>query len=303
MNWFILALIAILFWSGSDLFSKMGSKSDDPYSHWKMVMAVGGVMGIHAIVMIATGTPFSPVDIITYLPTSFCYILSMILGYVGLRYIELSVSSPVCNSSGAVAALLCFFFLGETMSAIQLLGVVLVCVGVFALSVIEKRKDDAQRMLEGVAADRKHTHSIIAITFPLLYCLIDGLGTFVDAMLLLDEEAGTGVIAEAQANIAYELTFLLMAVFAFVYVVFIRKGKFEVPRERPKLIAALCETAGQFAYIYAIGANAIVAAPMISSYCVASLLWSRLFLKEKLTKAQYAVIAVAAVGIVILGQE
>lgn len=303
MNWFILALIAILFWSGSDLFSKMGSKSDDPYSHWKMVMAVGGVMGIHAIVMIATGTPFSPVDIITYLPASFCYILSMILGYVGLRYIEMSVSSPVCNSSGAVAALLCFFFLGETMSAIQLLGVVLVCVGVFALSVIEKRKDDAQRMLEGVAADRKHTHSIIAITFPLLYCLIDGLGTFVDAMLLLDEEAGTGVIAEAQANIAYELTFLLMAVFAFVYVVFIRKGKFEVPRERPKLIAALCETAGQFAYIYAIGANAIVAAPMISSYCVASLLWSRLFLKEKLTRAQYAVIAVAAVGIVILGQE
>lgn len=303
MNWFILALIAILFWSGSDLFSKIGSKPDDPYSHWKMVMAVGIVMGIHAIVMIATGTPFSPVDIITYLPASFCYILSMILGYVGLRYIELSVSSPVCNSSGAVAALLCFFFLGETMSGVQLLGVVLVCIGVFALSVIEKRKDDAQRTLEGVTADRKHTHSIIAITFPLLYCLIDGLGTFVDAMLLLDEEAGTGVIAEAQANIAYELTFLLMAVFAFVYVVFIRKGKFEVSRERPKLIAALCETAGQFAYIYAIGANAIVAAPMISSYCVASLLWSRLFLKEKLTKAQYAVIAVAAVGIVILGQE
>ena len=50
-------------------------------------------------------------------------------------------------------------------------------------------------------------------------------------------------------------------------------------------------------------ANAIVAAPMISSYCVMSLVWSRLFLKEKLTKAQYAVIAVAAVGIAILGME
>lgn len=52
MNWFILALIAILFWSGSDLFSKMGSKSDDIYSHWKMIMAVGTVMGIHAIYQI-----------------------------------------------------------------------------------------------------------------------------------------------------------------------------------------------------------------------------------------------------------
>ena len=40
---------------------------------------------------------------------------------------------------------------------------------------------------------------------------------------------------------------------------------------------------------------------MISSYCIMSLVWSRIFLKEKLSKAQYAVIAVAAVGIAILG--
>ncbi|MFR1050651.1 MAG: EamA family transporter [Oscillospiraceae bacterium] len=297
MNWFLLSLIAILFWSGSDLFSKMGSRPDDKYSHWKMVMAVGTVMGIHALFLIATGTPFSPADIITYLPASALYILSMILGYVGLRYIELSVSSPVCNSSGAVAALLCFFFLGETMSGLQLFGVVLVCTGVFALSVIEKRKDDALRASEGLTPDVKHSRSIIAIAFPLLYCLIDGLGTFADALLL------DTVIAEEQANIAYELTFLLMAVFAFIYVVLVKKQPLKISREKPKVVAALCETAGQFAYVFAIGANPIVAAPMISSYCVASLLWSRLILKEKLTKSQYLVIAVAAVGIVILGQE
>ncbi len=296
MNWFILSLVAILFWSGSDLFSKMGSKSDDPYSHWKMVFFVGLVMGAHAIFLIATGTPFSPQDILTYLPASFLYILAMIFGYVGLRYIELSVSSPVCNSSGAVAAVLCFIFLGETMSGLQLFGVILVCAGVFALSVIEKRKDDALRAQEGFSPDVKHTRSLIAILFPILYCLIDGLGTFADALLL------DTVIAEEQANIAYELTFLLLAVFALIYLR-VKGAKFERPRELPKAAAALCETAGQFAYIFALGANPIVAAPMISAYCVASLLWSRLFLKEKLTKAQYAVIAVAAVGIVILGQE
>ena len=49
MTWFILSLIAILFWSGSDLFSKLGSRPDDKYSHWKMVMAVGVVMGAHAL--------------------------------------------------------------------------------------------------------------------------------------------------------------------------------------------------------------------------------------------------------------
>ncbi len=297
MDWFILSLIAILFWSGSDLFSKIGAKPDDIYSHWKMVMAVGLVMGVHAIFLICTGTPFSPGDIITYLPASVCYIGSMVIGYAGLRYIELSISSPICNSSGAVAALLAFFIMGQTMTSLQFLGVVLVCAGVLALSIIEKKKDDALRAAEGSAPDAKHTRSAVAILFPILYCIIDGLGTFVDGLLL------DTVIAEEQANIAYELTFLLMAVFAFVYVVIVKRQRISPPKELPKLAGALCETAGQFAYIFAIGANLVVAAPMISSYCIASLLWSRLLLKEKLSKAQYAVIAVAAVGIIILGME
>lgn len=298
MNWFFLSLTAILFWSGSDLFSKLGSRPDDRYSHWKMVMAVGLVMGLHAAYMLLTGTPFQPADIITYLPASALYILSMILGYAGLRYIELSISSPICNSSGAVAALLCFLILHETMSGLQFFAVALVCAAVFALSYIEKKQDDARRAGRIDASEQKYRRGFLAILFPILYCVIDGLGTFADALLL-----DTGVIAEEQANIAYELTFLLMGIFAFVYVVVIRGQKLHLPAEKPKLAAALCETAGQFAYVFAIGANAIVAAPMISSYCIVSLLWSRLFLKEKLTKAQYAVIALAAVGIVILGQE
>lgn len=297
MTWFFLSLIAILFWSGSDLFSKMGSKPEDKYSHWKMVMAVGLVMGAHAIFQILTGTPFQVTDIITYLPASFLYILSMILGYAGLRYIELSVSSPICNSSGAVAALLCFFILHETMSGLQFFAVALVCTGVFALSVLEKKQNDAQQTQPDADANRKYSRSFLAVLFPILYCIIDGLGTFADALLL------DSVIAEEQANIAYELTFLLMAAAAFVYVVLIKKQPLHLPDEKPKLAAALCETAGQFAYVFAIGANAIVAAPMISSYCVMSLVWSRLFLKEKLSKAQYAVIAMAAVGIAILGME
>ena len=271
MSWFVLSLIAILFWSGSDLFSKIGAKPNDTSSHWKMV--------------------------ITSLPASACCFAAMVIGYAGLRYIELSISSPVCNSSGAVGAVLGVLFLHETMTGLQVVGVVLVCAGVFALSVIEKRKDDALRAAEGFTPDVKHTRSLIAIAFPLLYCAIDGLGTFMDGLLL------NTVIAEEQANIAYEFTFLLMGVFAFVYAVLIKKAPITLPTEGPKLLGALCETAGQFAYIYAIGANLVVAAPMISSYCVASLIWSRIFLKEKLSKSQYAVIAVAAVGIIILGME
>ena len=42
-------------------------------------------------------------------------------------------------------------------------------------------------------------------------------------------------------------------------------------------------------------------APIISSYCVASVLWSRIFLKEKLSAKHYGCILLVVFGIVILG--
>ena len=94
--WFWLSLIALLCWSGSDLFSKIGCRdARDKYSHLKMVMAVGVVMGLHAAYEVFVGGTVINLDIIlTYLPVSLLYILSMAMGYVGLRYIELSISSP-----------------------------------------------------------------------------------------------------------------------------------------------------------------------------------------------------------------
>ena len=65
-----------------------------------MTIAVGVVMGLHAMYEIFIGKV--PIDfnvILTYLPVSLLYIGSMMMGYWGLRYIELSISSPICNSS------------------------------------------------------------------------------------------------------------------------------------------------------------------------------------------------------------
>ena len=106
--WFWFSLIALICWSGSDLFSKIGCQdADDKYSHLKMVMAVGLVMGLHAAYEIfINGTEINGNIILTYLPVSLLYISSMTIGYIGLRYIELSISSPICNSSGALVAVL-----------------------------------------------------------------------------------------------------------------------------------------------------------------------------------------------------
>ena len=92
--WFWFALVALLCWSGSDLFSKIGCQdADDKYSHLKMVMAVGFVMGIHAAYEIFVGgVTINGEVILKYLPVSMLYIVSMTIGYVGpVSYTHLDV--------------------------------------------------------------------------------------------------------------------------------------------------------------------------------------------------------------------
>ena len=297
--WFWLSLIALLCWSGSDLFSKIGCRdADDKYSHPKMVIAVGTVMGLHAAFEIFVGGTEISWDVIwTYLPVSLLYIGSMTLGYLGLRYIELSVSSPICNSSGALVAVLTLLFVGtEDYTPLAYLAIALVCCGAIGLGVVDAREDPELRAARQAEGNYKYAKSFLALALPVAYCLLDAAGTFADNRVL-------ETLNEDSANCAYELTFLAAAVVCFVYVVLIRKDRL-IPRlEGPKYLGAVCETAGQFAYIYAIAdtSHLAMSAPIISSYCAASVLWSRLFLKEKLSWKHYAMIGLIVIGIALMG--
>ena len=301
--WFWFALIALLCWSGSDLFSKIGCQdSSDKYSHLKMVMAVGIVMGLHAAYEIFIGKVGITWEIILmYLPVSMLYILSMAIGYLGLRYIELSISSPICNSSGAIVAVLTLITvgIGDDLPPLALVAVALVCIGVIALGITESNEDEELRRARQDESNRHYAKSWIAIFIPIVYCLLDALGTFADSRVLekLGEE-----LADA-CNVAYELTFLVMGIACTVYVLGIKKQRLIPQQEGPKYLGAVCETIGQFFYIYALADTEHVAfaAPIISSYCVASVIWGRIFLKEKLSKKHYACIALVVAGIVIMG--
>ena len=294
MNWFWFSVIALLCWSGSDLFSKIGCREQgDKTAHLKMVLAVGVVMGVHAAVEVfVQGVEIDLDIIITYLPVSLLYIFSMMLGYMGLRYIELSISSPICNSSGALVAILTLVTAGlGSISGLQLGATALVCIGVVGLGFVDMHEDDAARAARQSLSNYKYAKSLIAILLPVLYCVLDAAGTFADSLVLerLDEDS---------ANVAYELTFLAAGLVCLV-ILLIKKEKFTLRQETPKYVGACFE----LAYIYAIADSEHVAmpAPIISGYCLASVLWSRIFLKEKLSWKHYAMIALAVLGIVLLG--
>lgn len=298
MSWFWFSIIALLCWSGSDFFSKIGCRdASDKYSQYKMVTAVGVIMGIHAAFEIFVGgVEISWQVIWTYLPVSLLYIGSMTLGYVGLRYIELSISSPICNASGALVAIIAIVSgTAGKMAIAQYIAIFLACAGVIGLGFVEANEDDDLRAARQEASNYKYAKSWLALALPIAYCILDAAGTFADDLVL-------ETLNEDSANVAYELTFLVAGIVSFVYTVIIKKQKLLPKAEGPKYVGAAFETAGQLAYIYALASGeSALAAPIIASYCMVSVLWSRLFLKEKLSWKHYTCILVTFAGILIMG--
>ncbi|GGH10526.1 EamA family transporter [Paenibacillus segetis] len=296
--WFLFAILTALAWGGADLFYKKGSDSNDRFSHIKIVIMVGLVMGIHATAyMLIKGLHFDPTDMIRYLPVSALYILSMAIGYIGLRYIELSIASPVQNSSGAITAILLFIFFTHEIGYVEILGIAIITLGVIGIAILEKSAEHKALRASSTQIDKKYQIGFMAIIFPLLYCLIDGLGTFADG-IYLDE---LSLISEDAALLAYEFTFFICAALSFTYLKFIKKQQFNIFKERDKGCAAVLETTGQFFYVFAMSSNAIIAAPLIASYSIFSVILSRIFLKERLSKMQYAVVVIVIIGIALLG--
>lgn len=323
---FIFSVLALLCWSGSDLFSKMGTREYDKNSHWKVVFAVGFIMGIHFFITLIGGavidstvgvdnisqtlaslvyTDFKIMDFVTYLPIAGLYILAMVLGYVGLRYIELSISSPICNSSGALAFLLCVLlgiFSLEDITATTIVGIVMITVGIVALGFIEQHEDEEVKVARQEMANRKYTNSILAFLLPISYLIIDALGTVGDEYLFSDgfiEKTGIEM-SDYAANSAFELTFFILAVFAFIWLKFVKKD-IVFKGNKTLFWGGLCETIGQIFYMAVMFSDFSAGMVIISAYCAISVLWSRVFLKEKLSWKHYLVIGLVIAGIVILG--
>ncbi|MBR7093103.1 MAG: EamA family transporter [Clostridia bacterium] len=318
--WFWFALLCLLFWGGADLFYKKGTDADDRYSHLKIAVWVGLVMGAGALILL----PFSEftslsgmaADAVKYTPASLSYIISMVIGYAGLRYLEVSIVSPVQNASGAFSMIAMLIFFAATgtvnedlgdLSAGNLVGTGLIAVGLVALAVTENRlarkeADALAGSAEEKKRNRKYQFGALALLFPILYCIFDTVGTAADG-IILNEETGLG-LGEIEVLILYGLTFLLAGIGAWIFLLIKTKKPYNPFAKKEMLnkgAAALFEEGGQIFYVYAMAKNPVLAAPMVASYCIVSVILSRIFLKEKLKASQYACVAAVIAGIVILG--
>jgi len=302
MSWLFFSIATALLWGTAELFYKKGAVPTEKYSHLKICVWVGVVMGAHAIFTLLTqDIGYNPINLIRYLPVSLFYIISMAFSYFGMRFLEESISDPIENTAGVICTLLFVIFLQEEISALTWVAIAIITIGVLGVSFLENHGETTRKKKLG------KTLAVVAFCMPFVYALLDAFGTFLDdAFFLIEDVANSPLVdvteetIEAVANTSYELTFALFALGLFIFMKAKKVMFGPVPQHKDKILAAVFETAGQFTYVYALGGVDAVAAPILSSVCVVSLLLSRIFLKEKLSWKTYAFIAVVIVGILLL---
>ena len=302
MSWLFFSVATAILWGTAELFYKKGARDDEKYSHLKICVWVGVVMGAHAIFTLLTqDIGYNPVNLLCYLPVSLFYIISMAFSYFGMRFLEESISDPIENTAGVICTLLFVLFLQEEISLFTWVSIAVITVGVLGVSFLENHGETKRKKKYG------KTLAVVAFCMPFVYALLDAFGTFLDdAFFLIEDIANSPLVdvteetIEAVANTSYELTFALFALGLFIFMK-AKKVKFgPVPQHKDQILAAIFETAGQFTYVYALGGVDAIAAPILSSVCVVSLLLSRIFLKEKLSWKTYAFIAIVIIGILLL---
>ena len=302
MSWLFFSVATALLWGTAELFYKKGALPNEKYSHLKICVWVGIVMGAHAIFTLLTqDIGYNPVNLLISLPVSAFYIISMAFSYFGMRFLEESISDPIENTAGVICVLLFAIFMGDEFSLLTWIAVGVITVGVVGVSYLENRGETPRKKTYGKKL------AIVAFIMPFLYALRDAFGTFLDDAFFLVEDIAnapfvdvTEETMEAVANTSYELTFALFALGLFIFMK-AKKVKFgPIPQHKDKILAAVFETAGQFTYVYALGGVDAIAAPILSSVCVVSLLMSRIFLKEKLSWKTYVFIGIVIVGILLL---
>lgn len=301
--WLLFATITVLLWGTSETIFKKVS-TIEKHSVLKLISFNGIILGICAILfMLITRTEINLNILITYLPVALIYIASMFCTYKAMTLVKVSILSPLQNSSCAITTILCIFLLKQEVGIPQIIAIALIIICMILLSI---NKDETLRLESGdKEADAKNAKRayllyLKGIAFALGYWFLDGIGSFMDDYTL---EAN---LSAEQVIIAYSFIYGIIGVICAIVVKFKERDyKYtKVKENKLKLLGTLVETAGQYTYIYAFAfGDAAVASPYIAAYSIVTVILSRIFLKEKLTKKQYVLIALILAGMITLSIE
>ena len=110
-------------------------------------------------------------------------------------------------------------------------------------------------------------------------------------------------MSENHVTVCYFLTFFVVGLLAWIYVSIKSKRVYNVFSNKWFCFQSFGEALGQITYVFALSESPAIAAPIIATYSVVSVILSRIFLKEKLSKIQYGIIGIEMIAMFILSFE
>lgn len=312
MTWLILTLLCIIFWGATDILHKASLDYSDPLSHYKTFVWIGIIMGLAGcITMFLSDTLLNSVkmvkDNLYLVPLCVFYAVALLFGLIGKKHLDASVVSPLENIDGAMAAVILYFFflftgnshIADSVGVMDVIGTVAIIVGTVFLGIQEQKLSKQEVNLE--EHKKRHRMGALALIFPFLYNLVDVV-SIVATSITVSEETEVA-IPDIDFFFFESLGFLVVAVFLWLYMLIVRKYRYN-PFKKKEILrfgAATGETLGAMAYIFAVGINPILTVPITSSYCFVTIVLARIFLKEQLTRKQYVSLALLVIGIIFLG--
>ena len=234
------------------------------------------------------------------------YAIVNTFSYKGYVYNEATVQSPIEGMSGGMSTILLiivYLALGRAGSVAELLtprrtaGILVILISVVLLSVVrnrEKRKETQDQktkwMLRGLGT----------LIFPVIFALIDGLETVVSGVCL-DTTFGYAM-PEGDSIIIVGMEYAAFALGFWIYI-YIKEKKIYNPftkKGAPRLLGSLADNVGIVCYSYAMAINSVSTDPLLALYPILVMIGGHIFMKEKVSRAQYVFLLGIVAGSVLV---
>lgn len=299
MIWIILVVMAILMWSSSCLFYKAGvHDGKEEHICLKYSVCIGIVFFVIALVyLIIREEPFTIWEsAFRFWPMTvfgIIYAVFNTISFKGYVYNEATVESPLEGISGGMSTILliiAYLVLGRVDSIAELLtplrtaGILIILVSVILLSIVRNKINRKKPQFQ---KSKWMSVGLGTLIFPILFAVVDGLETIVTGVCL-DTTYGYAM-PEGDSIIIVGMEYAAFALGFWIYIYIKEKKPYNpfTKKSAPRFLGAVADNIGIVFYSYAMAINSVSTDPLLAVYPVFVMIGGRVFMKEKVSKAQY----------------
>ena len=319
MSLFWLILGCIIFWSVTDILYKASSPHSDPLSHYKTFIWVGIVMTLAGVIMstwsdtLLDSLKLVKGNLLYLIPLGLIYAATLLFGLFGKKFLPASMTSVLENIGGALVAIIIYYYYLLTgyilpsyeFGILDFIATFAIIIGIILIGREEHKLFKKEISLDN--DNKKHSIGVLALFIPIIYTLID-----VFSLAEIGGVSGnSGIVGPGEEVFIPAIDFFifecaaiaLTAILVWLFLLIVKKyiyNPFE-PSEYVRCGAATGETFGTMTFIFASSINPVLTSPIVSFHCIVTIIFARIFLKEKLTKSQYISLGFIVLGIILLG--